>query len=277
MIRVFPIHSGVKSLFTLFLLLFFAAATGAQAPVADSLTLKAKRPPVHFIKVGSPLVNLKSWAAGYELRLSARNSLTFNAQYISHNNPASLGLFNGDINVHFVKEEYTITRGYYPYELLNKEVVYSGTQPLPPITEFTPVRSLTFDAGWRFTHRGRKGLFWLFEPGFTLTYHQYIQTRQFLQEIYKNVNSGTAGEYPYSVTQTTTISKSIQTQRMRYHDRWLPCASYQLGVGYHLTRRLVAEFRGGGIFVPDVPYESPQPAPVKPIQFRFAVMVGYGF
>lgn len=277
MIRVFLIRSGVNRILTLFLPLVFTFAIAAQTPVADTLAAKTKRLPVHFFKVGSPLVNFQSWAAGYELRLSSRNSLTLSAQYIRHTDPASLGMFNGDINVHFVKDENIIAQGYYPYEVLNKEVLYSGNQPLPPVAEFTPVQSFTFDGGWRFVHRGRKGLFWIFEPGICVTHHQFIQSTQTIAEIYKIESSGIAGEYPYTLKKTNVTTKSVQTQKMRYQERWLPGATYQLGAGCHLTRNLIVELRGGGIFVPNVPYESPQPAPVKPLQFRFAVMVGYGF
>ena len=276
----FPIRLSGKYIGWLLLLVIVSAgaATAQSATTIDSIAKDTThRLPVHFFKVGSPLVNVQSWVVAWERRLSDKNSLTFSAQYIQHNRPDALGLFNGNLNLFYTEDVYINRQGYYPYEILDKVVEYVGTAPLPPINEFIPVSSLTFDAGWRLTARTKSRFFWLFEPGITATYHRFIQTCQYVEQLSLNETRVITGESPLFTEQIMVSTDFKQVQEMRYRHQWVPGVSYQIGLGYQLSNNIFMELRGGGIFVPETPYESPHPAPVKPLQRRFMLLVGMGF
>ena len=247
--------------------------TGDTIPVSP---VKQWRTMHHMFKFGYPFAGKRSMAASYELRLSKQSSLTFGAQSITHNTPEELGLFNGDINL-FYTEEAQVT-WHQTYGIITaSNTIASGDSLLPVISDNTPFQSYTFDLGWRFTHRYGRRLFWTFEPEVTCTWHKFSSNHQFTRTLDKQVVKKTYGEYPLLFEEITTISKYQQVQEMRFHERWLPGVSYQIGIGFRITPLLFLELRSGGTFMPEVPYEAPQPVPVKPIQFRSAVMLGIGF
>lgn len=219
----------------------------------------------------------KAVRLAYEYQLNPKSSLEVSLGYQKHKDQPDW-LFNGDQVAHYLQRKLDT------FDYTGRFVNSTGwlnveSAPLPEAPEAWPLESVNIRLGWRFNFEKAlsKWRFFL-QPGLLISGLRYFEIANDRRLEGQSNDQWVIGTYPYYNKVKRESAVYQQTRFMRYHEKWMPGLTYDLGFlrkwGKHffLEGRLSA---GGNLAVP---YKSPRaPIILRGLWIQPVVMAGWAF